>query len=99
MSEVGIARAANEGFTYLGQSHPLWLHFDVDVLDPTVMPVNFPEMDGMSFHEANEFLSVCLSHHCFLGLSVSCYHPALDPSGVAADKLVSLLTAVLSGGA
>lgn len=98
MESIGIARAAQEAISYLGPSHPLWLHFDVDVLDPTVMPVMFPEADGLSLQEAEEFLSVCLAPGCSLGLSVSCYHPALDSSGVAARNLVSLLTAVLTGG-
>ena len=99
IGEIGIAQAVNAGLTYLGRSHPLWLHFDVDVLDPTVMPANFPEADGLSLQEAEEFLSACLSHRCFLGLSVACYHPALDPAGIAAGRLVSLLSSVLSGGA
>lgn len=97
LSEIGIAQAAREGIAYLGPSKPLWLHFDVDVLDPEVMPVNFPLADGLSVQETEEFLSTCLSQDGFLGMSVACFHPALDPSGVATEKLISLLTAVLSG--
>lgn len=96
IGEIGIARAVRAGLTYLGGSHPLWLHFDVDVLDPMVMPVNFPEEDGLSLQETEELLAACLSHGSVLGLSVACYHPVLDPSGIAAGHLVSLLSSVLS---
>ncbi len=96
MAMNGVSRSANDGIACLGGSYPLWLHFDVDVLDPTVMPVYFPEADGLSLQEAEEFLSTCLSYRRFLGLSVACYHPAVDPDGVAAVRLVSLLSSVLS---
>lgn len=96
LTEIGMAHAVKESISYLGPSSPLWLHFDVDVLDPEVMPVIFPMADGLSFQETEEFLSACLSHDGFLGMSVACFHPALDASGTATEGLASLLTAVLS---
>ncbi len=98
MAEIGVSGSVSEGLAFLDRSHPLWLHFDVDALDPTVMPVNFPEEDGLSLEEVEDFLSTCLSQRRCVGLSVACYHPTLDPNGTAARQLVSLLSSVLSEG-
>ena len=98
MAERGIKEVVEEGlgsFTQRGLS--LWLHFDVDALDPKFMPVMFPESGGLTFEETREFLSLLWATGQIAGMSIACYHPVLDTDGSAGAQLVSLIVEVLSG--
>jgi arginase len=75
---------------------PLWLHFDVDVLDPEFMPVMFPEPGGLTFEEVLEILSLVWVSGRIMGMSIACYHPRLDIDGNASVRLVTLLSNFLS---
>lgn len=97
MAERGIKSVVEEGLAHLTQRGiPLWLHFDVDVIDPTLMPVMFPESGGLSFEETHEFLRLVWASGRIAGMSVACYHPALDADGSAGSRLVTLIADVLS---
>lgn len=96
--KTGAENLANKALSLLGHMDRLWFHFDVDVLDPILMPVSFPEPDGLSFEETLAFLSTALCSGRFLGLSVACYHPRLDPDLDAASKIVKLIGSALSPG-
>jgi arginase len=94
--DAGAENLANKALRLLGHVDRLWFHLDVDVLDPTLMPVSFPEPDGLSIDETLAFLSTVLRSGRFMGISVACYHPRLDPDLYAASKVVSLLRSALS---
>lgn len=97
MAERGIKEVVEEGlesFTQRGLS--LWLHFDVDALDPKFMPVMFPESGGLTFEETREFLSLVWAAGRTVGMSIACYHPVLDIDGSAGERLVTLIVDVLS---
>jgi arginase len=97
MAQIGIKGAVEEGLENFTQRNlPLWLHFDVDVLDPEFMPVMFPEPGGLTFEEAREFLSLVRASDRIIGMSIACYHPKLDIDGNASVRLVTLLSNVLS---
>ena len=97
MAERGIKSVVEEGLAHFTQPRlPLWLHFDVDVIDPTFMPVMFPESEGLSFEETQEFLRLVWASGRITGISVACYHPALDADGSAGSRLVTLLADALS---
>ena len=71
---------------------PFWLHFDVDVLDQTVMPaVDSPGSPGLGFAEGATFLRGFLSSPRCLGLDVTIFDPDLDPDGVYAVETVQTL--------
>lgn len=73
-----------------------WVHFDVDVLDPEVMPaVDSPEPGGPGLAEIEEFLAPLLRHPKALGLEVTIYDPALDPARAAGARLTDLLVKLL----
>jgi arginase len=81
-----VARAGLDGF---------WMHFDVDVLRPELMPaVDSPEPDGLTLEEAEALLARLLAHPAALGLEVTIYDPGLDPGGTCGERLVALLAAV-----
>jgi arginase len=97
MMENGIKHTVKEGLKNFSQKElPVWLHFDVDVLDPEFMPVMFPEPEGLTFEEAQEFLDLVWASGRVIGMSIACYHPKLDVDGIAGAQLVTLVSEVLS---
>jgi arginase len=98
IAEIGVTKAARQGLRpLLDQRLELWLHFDVDVIDPLEMPaVHFPEPGGMSVSEVRDLMKEIVDTGEVLGLSVACYHNDTDPDGSSADRLVRLLSEVLT---
>jgi arginase len=97
IAETGIKKAVEEGLQNFNRRNLLlWLHFDVDVLDPEIMPLMFPEPGGLTFEEAQEFLNLVRASSRIAGMSIACYHPKLDEDGSASRRLVTLLSNVLS---
>ena len=76
-------------------NRPLWLHFDVDILDPAWMLVMFPEPGGLTFEQVRELASRVRASGQRIGMSVACYHPRLDVDGQAGARLVALLSDIL----
>ena len=73
-----------------------WIHLDVDVLNPAVMPaVDSPEPGGPLTDELIALLAPVVQHPGALGLSVAVYDPALDADRSCARQLVKLLEALL----
>jgi arginase len=74
-----------------------WIHFDVDVLDPELMPaVDSPLPGGLDLRQAAALLAPLVHHPQALGLQVTNYDPALDPNRVGPPRLVGLLEHVFS---
>ena len=94
--ETGADNLAIQALSLLDHVDRLWFHLDVDVLDPNLMPVCFPEPDGLSIDETLVFLSTSMRSKRFIGMSVSCYHPNLDTNLEAASKVVGMLGSALS---
>ena len=97
IKEKGIKTVLEQGIKKLPKKElPFWLHLDVDILDPSYMPVMFPEKDGLTFEDLYEFMGNELVLKQTIGISIACYHPALDKDGIAGKRLVSLIVDVLS---
>jgi arginase len=97
MMKIGFKHAVKKGLESFSQRKlPAWLHLDVDVLDPVVMPVMFPEPGGLNFEEIQDFLNLIWNSSQIEGLSIACYHPCLDIDGSAGKRLVTLISEVLS---
>jgi arginase len=76
-----------------------WIHLDVDVLNPSVMPaVDSPEPGGPMTDELMSLLAPLVQHPRALGLNVSIYDPALDSDRACARRLVYLLETLLVPG-
>lgn len=94
--ELGIEESVKTGLGSLTQRElPAWLHLDVDVLDPDVMPVMFPEPGGLTLEETQKMLSLVWDSCRIVGLSVACYHPDLDVDGSAGKRIVALISETL----
>jgi arginase len=95
----GAEAAARWCLDALSGRPAVWLLLDVDVLDPSVMPVLFPEPGGLTLEELAPLLGAILRSGRVVGLDVACYHPALDPGLAAGRRLVRVLAESLAGSA
>jgi arginase len=87
---VTIARQALERVAPIDAG--FWIHFDVDVLDPDLMPaVDSPLPGGLSFAQAAQLLGALVQHPAALGLQITIYDPTLDPDGSCASQLADML--------
>lgn len=72
-----------------------WIHVDVDVLDPEVMPaVDSPEPGGPGIDELADLLVPLVRHPGALGMEVTVFDPELDPDGRCAARVVGLIDRV-----
>lgn len=91
----GLAAKVRAAAEDLGD-RPVWLHFDVDVIDQELMPVIYPAGSGLSFDEAATLLATLLESGRLIGMDVACFHPNLDHTGTATAGLVELLSELLA---
>ncbi|WP_434971400.1 arginase family protein [Micromonospora peucetia] len=92
----GAARTAQWAHEQLADCAGYWVHIDVDVLDPAVMPaVDAPDPGGIAFAEL-EILLVGLvdTPHC-LGVELTVFDPDYDPDGAYAAEIVNTVVAGL----
>lgn len=93
----GAARSAQWAHEQLADCAGYWVHVDVDVLDPAVMPaVDAPDPGGIAFPELELLLTGLVdTPHC-LGLELTVFDPDYDPDGTYAAEIVSTLVAGLA---
>src|SRR5262249_15751796 len=66
-----------------------WVHLDVDILDPSVMPaVDSPDPGGLSAAELTELLAALAPRA--VGAQVTVFDPDLDPDGSHARLLTPI---------
>ena len=87
-----IAAAMLDDFSARGVERS-WIHLDVDVLNPEIMPaVDSPDPGGLYEAELLELLRPLLASGRVAGMHVTIYDPDRDPDGSAGRLLVRLLT-------
>ncbi|GAA4675645.1 arginase family protein [Phytohabitans rumicis] len=93
----GAARTAQWAREQLSDCAGYWVHIDVDVLDPAVMPaVDAPDPGGIAFTELELLLAGLVdTPHC-LGVEITVFDPDYDPDGTYAAEIVATLVAGLS---
>lgn len=81
----------------LSECSGYWVHLDVDVLDPSVMPaVDAPTPGGIAYPELESLLQGLLTGKECLGMEVTVFDPDFDADGVYAQDLVNSLVAALT---
>jgi arginase len=80
------------------RAHPILVHFDVDVIDSTDLPLaDFPHFnEGLTYEDAIAALRAFCRHDAFGGLVVTEINPHRDPDGALVDRLVGDLVDVLT---
>jgi Arginase family len=72
----------------------LWIHLDVDVVDPGLLPaVDSPEPGGLTWEELEALLRGVTAAELAMGLQVTIFDPDLDPDGRLAARLTDALVA------
>jgi len=75
----------------------LWLHIDLDVIDPTEMPaVVIPEEGGPTLAELTEVLRQLAAVSTIRGIEVCGYDPTKDERGRLAAPIAGLIAAAVS---
>ncbi|MGI5125364.1 arginase family protein [Pseudonocardia sp. CA-107938] len=96
MRAVGMAAAARTALAGIG-ADTVWVHLDVDVLDPSVMPaVDSPDPGGLDPAELVEVLVPLLADPRTVGIDVAIYDPDLDEDGVGAALIADVLTEAMT---
>jgi arginase len=93
----GAARSAQWARDQLVDCAGYWVHVDVDVLDPAVMPaVDAPDQGGIAFPELELLLAGLVdTPHC-LGVEITVFDPDYDPDGRYAEEITSAIVAGLA---
>jgi arginase len=93
----GAARTATWARAQIGECAAFWLHLDVDVLDPAVMPaVDAPDPGGIAYPELELLIRSLVGSVDCLGADVTVFDPDFDPDGAYARDLVTALVAGFS---
>lgn len=93
----GAARTAQWAHEELADCAGYWVHVDVDVLDPAVMPaVDAPDAGGIAFAELEILLAGLVdTPHC-LGVELTVFDPDYDQDGSYAAEIVNTVVAGLA---
>ncbi|PGH42474.1 arginase [Micromonospora sp. WMMA1996] len=93
----GAARTAQWAHEQLVDCAGYWVHIDVDVLDPAVMPaVDAPDPGGIAFAELEILLAGLVdTPHC-LGVELTVFDPDYDQDGAYAAEIVNTVVAGLA---
>jgi arginase len=82
-----VARPDLEGF---------WIHLDVDILDPEIMPaVDTPTPGGLTGSELRSLLAALMQHPKAIGIDIGIFDPDLDSDGNFAHALTGILRPAL----
>ncbi|WP_245598082.1 arginase family protein [Haloglycomyces albus] len=93
----GPQRSAQWACDRLGNVATFWLHVDVDVLDPSVMPaVDGPVNGGISIGELGHLVSAIVSDQRCVGMDITVFDPDGDPTGEYGRALVDMLVSALT---
>ncbi len=88
----GAARTAQWARDQLAECIGFWLHLDVDVLDPAVMPaVDAPNPGGIAYPELELLLRGLVGSPDCVGAEVTVFDPDFDVEGAYAGDLVGAL--------
>ncbi|MEV2242139.1 arginase family protein [Micromonospora sp. NPDC049891] len=92
----GAARTAQWAHEQLADCAGYWVHVDVDVLDPAVMPaVDAPDPGGIAFAELEILLAGLVdTPHC-LGVELTVFDPDYDSDGAYAAEIVNTVVSGL----
>ncbi|MEJ7757350.1 MAG: arginase family protein [Nocardioidaceae bacterium] len=74
----------------------MWLHLDLDVLDPQSLPaVTYPQPGGLDWDQLAVLIDPLAQSPQLIGLSIADFRPDLDPTGDLAAQVLDVLAQVL----
>jgi arginase len=99
--QLGVRQATEQALSAIRGNGigGFWIHLDVDVLDPAIMPaVDSPDPPGGLTHpELIELLSILLRSPLAAGMEVTVFDPEIDADGHLAEELTTTIVSAFSG--
>jgi len=94
---VDPAAAGRRASTWLsGVGEGVWLHLDLDVLDPQSLPaVTYPQPGGLDWDQLAVLIDPLAQAPQLIGPSIADFRPDLDPTGDLAAQVLDVLAQVL----
>jgi arginase len=93
----GAGRTAQWARDQLSDCLGFWVHVDVDVLDPAVMPaVDAPSPGGIAYTELELLIAGLVAAPGCVGMEVTVFDPDYDPDGVHARDVADTIVAGLA---
>jgi arginase len=92
-AQVTVIGAALETLVYVVNAlddAPVYVHLDLDVLDPEVMPARYPSDGGLSQEKLYDLLDAVAEASEVVGLEITCLEDP-DRAGLVADTVEPLL--------
>ena len=92
LRKSGMTACIQSFFSGLSDEQPdgFWVHLDVDVLDPNIMPaVDSPDPGGLSYIELISLLEPLMSHPLCSGMEITILDPDRDPDGKIVQEFIS----------
>lgn len=79
-----------------GTGDGVWLHLDLDVMDPQSLPAGtYPQPNGLDWDALERVIeSLARSPH-LIGVSIADFRPDLDPTGELATRVLDVLERTL----
>jgi arginase len=99
LRKSGIGSCIDSFFENLSAHQPdgFWIHLDVDVLDPLIMPaVDSPDPGGLNYPELISLLDPLLSHPYCTGMEITILDPDRDPDGKIVREFVRQMGGIIS---
>lgn len=92
-----VRQNLSEVLAQLPQGKKVYLSFDADVLDPSILPgTSSPEVEGLTYGEAMQVVRQTIAQNELVGFDFVELTPNLDPSGLSALVGARLLAEVLA---
>jgi arginase len=91
LRKSGMTAPVDSFFSALSNDQPdgFWIHLDVDVLDPLIMPaVDSPDPGGLHYPELISLLDPLLLHPLCSGIEITILDPDRDPDGRVVKEFV-----------
>jgi arginase len=92
LRKSGMPACIDSFFTDLSADQPdgFWIHLDVDVLDPLIMPaVDSPDPGGLNYPELISLLEPLIAHPLCVGMEITILDPDRDPYGKIVQEFIS----------
>jgi arginase len=96
---LGAAASAEAALrAIVNDSGPVFVHFDVDVLDPEQLAAKdtLTPGQGLTWEQVEALLTTLVSSPRVVALELCEFNPALDPQGRDARRLVALLESIVA---
>ncbi len=98
LRNLGIPDCIHLFFSSLLSDRPdgFWVHLDVDVLDPLIMPaVDSPDPGGLRYPELIDLLEPLLAHRLCCGMEITILDPDRDPDEIIVREFIIQMGSVI----